>query len=66
VSIFPQELAFIWSQRTVYIRGKQSGLTIVSFIQWDREIHRLPLIIGEKWEFHVDNETIVELFSQLP
>jgi hypothetical protein len=41
-------------------------LTIVSFIQWDREIYRLPLIIGEKWEFHVDNETIVELFSQLP
>lgn len=65
VSIFPQELAFIWSQRTVYIRGKQQWLTIVSFIQWDRVIHRLPIVIGEEKEFHVDNETIVELFDQL-
>jgi hypothetical protein len=66
VSIFPQELRFIWSQRTLYMRWKKSGFTIISLMQWDRVVHRIPLIIWEKGEFHIDNDTIVSLFTQLP
>jgi hypothetical protein len=66
VSIFPQKMTFVGSQRTIYIRGLQAGLTTVSLVQGGKTIHKLPLLIGEDNTFHVDNEKIVSLFAQIP
>jgi len=65
VSVFPTNLSFIGSQRTLYIRWLQPGLTFISLMQWDTVVQQIPLIIWEEKTFHIANDEIMSLFSQL-
>lgn len=64
--VFPRELTFVWSQRTIYFKWLENGLTTIDLRQNNRIIKRIPLIINDEEDFHIDNKTITDLFEQIP
>lgn len=66
VWIFPTQIDFLWSQRTIYLRGIQTWFTTIDFIQNNTVIKRIPLIVWEEQSFRVDNDTITSLFEKIP
>lgn len=66
VRVFPREITFIGSQRTIYFKWLESGLTTIDLRQNNRIIKRIPLIINDEETFHVDDKTITDLFEQIP
>jgi len=64
--IFPREITFVGSQRTIYFKGLENGLTTIDLRQDNRIIKRIPLIINDEEDFHIDDKTITDLFDQIP
>ena len=64
--VFPRELSFVWSQRTVYFKWLENGLTTIDLRQDNRIIKRIPIIINDEESFHVNNKTITDLFERIP
>lgn len=64
--VFPREITFVGSQRTIYFKGIENGLTTIDLRQNNRIIKRIPIIINDEENFHIDNKTITDLFEQIP
>jgi len=64
--VFPREITFVWSQRTIYFKWLENGFTTIDLRQNNRIIKRIPLIINDEQTFNIDNKTITDLFEQIP
>lgn len=59
--IFPDQVLFLWTQRSVFVSAQHTGLDIIQVMQWDTILQTLPIIVGMDRSFTVSNDTIVSL-----